>query len=117
MRTPAPAEADLLAAASRTYRTAAAPGETVTLGTSAQVAGTAATAAATQRPDFKALLSSAQWAHSLQRAKNLMAARGITTPPTLAASAVTAERIVFASDEEGHAVVRRKNERGFGDSI
>lgn len=116
MRTPAPAEADLLAAASRTYRTAAAPGESVTLGTSAQVAGTGATAA-TQRPDFKALLSSAQWAHSLQRAKNLMAARGITTPPTLAASAVTAERIVFASDEEGHAVVRRKNERGFGDSI
>lgn len=116
MRSTAPVEADLLTAASRIYRTPATPGETVTLGTSPQGPRTAAATSA-QRPDFKALLSSAQWAHSLQRAKNLMAARGITTPPTLAAAAVTAERIVFASDSEGHAVVRRKNERGFGDSI
>ena len=116
MRSTAPVEADLLTAASRIYRTPATPGETMTLGTSLQAPRTATTTP-TQRPDFKALLSSAQWAHSLQRAKNLMAARGITTPPTLAAAAVTAERIVFASDSEGHAVVRRKNERGFGDSI
>lgn len=116
MRATAPAEAELLTAASRTYRISAIPGETTPLGMSTQAPGTSAAAAA-QRPDFKSLLSSAQWAHSLQRAKNLLAARGITTTPTLVESAVTVERIVFASDGEGHAVVRRKNERGFGDSI
>ncbi len=116
MRPSSPAESDLLAAASRTYRTLGLPGQVNPVLT-AQPPSSAPSGVTTRRPDFKALLSSAQWTHGLQRAKNLMAARGITTAPVLAEAAVTTERVVFATDSQGRAVVRRKNDRGFGDSI
>ena len=116
MRPSSPAESDLLAAASRTYRTLGMPGQ-INSPVTAQPPSSAPSGATTRRPDFKALLSSAQWTHGLQRAKNLMAARGITAAPTLVEAAVTTGRIVFATDSQGRAVVRRKNDRGFGDSI
>lgn len=116
MRPSSPAESDLLAAASRTYRALAIPGQ-INPSVPGQPPSSAPSGAALRRPDFKALLSSAQWTHGLHRAKNLMAARGITTVPVLADAAATTERIVMATDSQGRAVVRRKNDRGFGDSI
>lgn len=117
MRPSSPAaEADLLAAASRTYRALTVPGQ-IPPSFTGQPTTSAPTGSSMRRPDFKAMLSSAQWAHGMQRAKNLMAARGITTAPVLAEAAVTTERVVFATDSQGRAVVRRKNDRGFGDSI
>jgi len=117
MRPSSPAaEADLLAAASRTYRALAVPGQ-VAPSVGGPPPSSAPTGPTLRRPDFKALLSSAQWAHGMQRAKNLMAARGITAAPVLAEAAVTTERVVLATDSQGRAVVRRKNDRGFGDSI
>jgi hypothetical protein len=116
MRASTPAESDLLAAASRTYRALAIPGQ-INATATGQPPSSAPSGSTLRRPDFKALLSSAQWTHGMQRAKNLMAARGITTAPVLADAAVTTERIVVATDSQGRAVVRRKNDRGFGDSI
>lgn len=116
MRPSTPAESDLLAAASRTVKTGATTGEFLPLGATAPLSSAPA-GPTYRRPDFKALLSSAQWTHGLHRAKNLMAARGITTKPTLVEAALTAERVVFENDSAGQVVIRRKNDRGFGDSV
>jgi len=117
MRPSTPADADLLDAAARTYRGPALFGDPPAPLPAGSTPPAPTSATPAHRLDFKALLSSAQWTQNLERARNLMAARGITSAPRLAEAALTTERIVFASDAQGHVAVRRKNDRGFGDSI
>lgn len=105
---PGPTDTDQLAAAARTYRPDAEADAPV---------GGEAILAASQNAYLRAVLASAEWLHEVQAIKNLLAARGVTALPKLPEAAVSVPRIMFACDSRGEVVVRRKNDRGFGDAL
>ncbi len=110
-----PDDNHLLAAAARNYHPATDPaGHPVA---PIALAGQHAPPPRQPRRDLRSVLASAQWLHNVQRAKNLLAARGVTAQPRLSEAALSAQRILFTRDSQGRVVVRRKNDRGFGDSL